>query len=533
MRTIGLGALLLAGCSAAQVLVDFQVAAPPVVPQGAKQCTIEILQHSFAQYGVSAIANYTPPTDCGTPGSWAAITLNFTVTSNGTQYDRLGIFTFQNVEIWRTSTPEPTLHGIEWTYEKDVTRYMPLFEEPGLFIIQLDNIVQPGLTGIYTSVLHATFYESSWLHPPAPKANAIIPISTMSNTTGNDASVPPGFSFEPNIGGPDQGPFREVRLLVDGQVAGVAFPYPVLFTGGIIPTAWRPITSYGALDLPTYFIDVTPFVPVLTDGKAHNFTIDVASAEADKGVLGNWYVSGNLQVFTDPSPKRTTGKITSYNVEPYAESSIVGAVGSNGDVNVTVSATRKVSISSQFVSGSGKITFVEWTQNLAYTNTQNYLQNNFVQNVYQYTSGSMLSLHNGLPAVQDKFNYPFILNYTTLSSDGNSFHCVIDHSYNRDLLPAPFTLGSSIQEHQIAGGYFITSPNGNTGNGTSNNTLNYIDGHLNTYSRQVDAAYNNITLDVVHGSLAPQHKPWTWPQLFPVPNFTKPRMSSLKLSKTH
>ena len=35
------------------------------------------------------------------------------------------------------------------------------------------------------------------------------------------------------------GPFREVRLLVDGMVAGVAFPYAVIFTGGIVPTAWR------------------------------------------------------------------------------------------------------------------------------------------------------------------------------------------------------------------------------------------------------------------------------------------------------
>lgn len=35
------------------------------------------------------------------------------------------------------------------------------------------------------------------------------------------------------------GPFREVRLLVDGQVAGVAFPYAVIFTGGFNPSAWR------------------------------------------------------------------------------------------------------------------------------------------------------------------------------------------------------------------------------------------------------------------------------------------------------
>ena len=36
-----------------------------------------------------------------------------------------------------------------------------------------------------------------------------------------------------------QGPFREVRMLVDGQLAGVAYPYATIFTGGIVPTAWR------------------------------------------------------------------------------------------------------------------------------------------------------------------------------------------------------------------------------------------------------------------------------------------------------
>ena len=40
-----------------------------------------------------------------------------------------------------------------------------------------------------------------------------------------------------------QGPFREVRLLIDGQIAGAVFPYPVIFTGGIDPTAWRFVTS--------------------------------------------------------------------------------------------------------------------------------------------------------------------------------------------------------------------------------------------------------------------------------------------------
>jgi hypothetical protein len=36
-----------------------------------------------------------------------------------------------------------------------------------------------------------------------------------------------------------KGSFREARLLVDGRLAGVAFPYPTIFTGGFVPAAWR------------------------------------------------------------------------------------------------------------------------------------------------------------------------------------------------------------------------------------------------------------------------------------------------------
>jgi hypothetical protein len=54
--------------------------------------------------------------------------------------------------VWRTSTPEPTRgDGIVWTYIKDVTRYKPLFKKTGLFILQLDNLIETGLDGIYSS----------------------------------------------------------------------------------------------------------------------------------------------------------------------------------------------------------------------------------------------------------------------------------------------------------------------------------------------------------------------------------------------
>lgn len=53
--------------------------------------------------------------------------------------------------VWRTSTPEPIPDGIIWTYIKDVTRYIPLFADSGTLILELDNLLETGLNGIYSS----------------------------------------------------------------------------------------------------------------------------------------------------------------------------------------------------------------------------------------------------------------------------------------------------------------------------------------------------------------------------------------------
>lgn len=40
---------------------------------------------------------------------------------------RFGALFLGPVELLRTSTPEPSQHGIRWSVEKDVTRYLSLF----------------------------------------------------------------------------------------------------------------------------------------------------------------------------------------------------------------------------------------------------------------------------------------------------------------------------------------------------------------------------------------------------------------------
>ncbi|EPQ58633.1 hypothetical protein GLOTRDRAFT_91985 [Gloeophyllum trabeum ATCC 11539] len=125
------------------------------------------------------------------------ISLNSTVTSNGTQYDRPVTFTFQGVEIWRTSTPERVGgDGIIWTYLTDVTCRATTTDYPAA---KKSNVNIP--IGKY-----------SWEHGGpilCPLLNVTVPQHAVQN-------YPKLYA----LGNADEkvwgdGPFREVRLLID------------------------------------------------------------------------------------------------------------------------------------------------------------------------------------------------------------------------------------------------------------------------------------------------------------------------------
>lgn len=40
------------------------------------------------------------------------------------------------------------------------------------------------------------------------------------------------------------------------------YPFPVIYTGGANPLLWRPLASLRAFDVPSAFIDVSPFLPL-------------------------------------------------------------------------------------------------------------------------------------------------------------------------------------------------------------------------------------------------------------------------------
>jgi len=88
-----------------------------------------------------------------------------------------------------------------------------------------------------------------------------------------------------------RGPLREIQVLIDDRLAGVAQPFPVVFTGGISPYLWRPQVAFGAYDQPTYYVDISPFLGSLSDDAEHKFQLKVVSAEKNQTIL-SWFISG-------------------------------------------------------------------------------------------------------------------------------------------------------------------------------------------------------------------------------------------------
>jgi len=194
------------------------------------------------------------------------VTMNFTVTSQGRQFDRLAIMYFGDSEVWRTSTAEPTTNGIRWASIKDMSEFMYFWNSPQKLIFDLGNLIDSTYTGAFNTTLTATFFTSQETVEPAaliipisarngaasaaslftlPSDNATNTISFPRNTNRAVFSVSAcGQSTEEfwwsnvlqsdiNTFVPYDGvlygysPFREVQVLIDGQLAGVQWPFPI------------------------------------------------------------------------------------------------------------------------------------------------------------------------------------------------------------------------------------------------------------------------------------------------------------------
>lgn len=218
-------------------------------------------------------------------------------------------------------------------------------------------------------------------------------------------------------------PFREVQVLIDGKLAGVQWPYPVIFTGGVVPAFWTPMVGIDAFDLKESEIDISPWLGLLCDGQSHNFSMNVVglddnggtTAKLSSGVESNWKLTGKVFVWLDNNGSVTTGAApTVSGIDPniaVTQSVTQNATGFNDTLRYTTSVTRQLSVSGSITTSKGAQS-VSWTQTLSHTDNGALSNNGASQSNIITTEGTDTSTYPG-SGFANTYSYPFNANLTT------------------------------------------------------------------------------------------------------------------------
>ncbi|PKI49621.1 hypothetical protein CRG98_030011 [Punica granatum] len=527
----------------------------PIDTLPTKPCSYLVLRHQFAYtYGKPPIlANYYPPSGHGCPArEFSKIVLEWTATCRGRQFDRIFGVWLGGVELLRSCTAEPRATGIIWTVQKDITRYHSLLMKNSTLAVYLGNLVDKTYTGIYDVNITMHFYPAakksgfdglnSGNSVPGygSKADLILPISRnlplkdglwfeIENATDTDSkkfSIPQNVyravlevyvSFHerdefwygnlPNdylnannltsVYG--NGPFREVVVTLDGETVGSVWPFTVIFTGGINPLFWRPITGIGSFDLPSYDIEITPFLSKILDGEVHEFSFSVTNA------LNVWYIDANLHLWVDEKSKRTTSKLLSYSSVPLLYSSKLDFKGLDG--KFLIGASRSILATGWVNSSYGMIT-TRWTQKFNFSNHMivgNEANMQTVNQLIHYDDRVDLKTESSsVKFIRSYKKFPFIY-YSNILDQGNgtSFevaNVTFAFNENRGKNAAFGVSKSKLRNVQRANGYIVVKNNlVVSGLGSTAEVYKY-DSSRDCYFRNVSSSNYTILHDDVENS---------------------------------
>lgn len=275
-----------------------------------------------------------------------------------------------------------------------------------------------------------------------------------------------------------------------------------------------------AFDSPTYTIDISPFIPTLTDSLPHNFTLTVEGQGADRSAGSEWLFSGSIFTTKFNSGERTTGKINSYHVHSDINVSRMPSDAGNrkNSVGFVVDAVRKIEISSTLETSTSS-RLVTFSQHSRFRNRQSVADSGKYQHVEQIIHGSIESTMDGETVIlQDTFTFPMNL-LTTVVKDSRRNQTIVNatlsHSYFRSTSgPAGFspTGLAQIDTTQNATGQLIINSKGraSSGVGRTRQSYEYKNGNGDEYFREIEIF--NVTQkikDVERGNLAQAIKPVT------------------------
>lgn len=429
-------------------------APPPVSRPPTHSCTVPLATNFPSNNASGAAQNFsgTIAVPAGCAGPWAKIVLDWTTSVSGRQFDRSGSLNIGTTQVYFGTTYEPDPAGITYHVAKDITEYQSLFATPQAFDGGIVNFTNSEDTGVYGQTVTITFYQADQHNPPPAEPDvvaglggndanpasatvhlaaanlprnitrAVLEVSIKGNGCDEQwfTDVPDDVSSQfPGAGLCGKGPYREIDAAIDGAPAGVTQFFPYIFTGGIVPTLWRPIPAVGTFDMTPELIDVTPFVGRLVDGNSHDVALTVAN------IGDTWNLAANLLLWTDHNATTTSGALTSDTIAPTATQTERNTPGANAAVTTTVTAGRDWTTGGFVDTSAGRISTVV-TQHVAFRNTDTVSSGGSAQALTESDEGTNTSVstgpHGPVVSTVHSFSYPITIQATFQITNDDNFN---------------------------------------------------------------------------------------------------------------
>lgn len=515
-------------------------AEPPVTRPSTTPCTVTLFNNeAFNDYSAHALS-YAPPTGCAGPWAKVVLTVDFTV-SEGVQYDRTASFYLGNANIFYGTTAEPqSTVSPSWHVERDLTDLSAILKtaQTGQAIVY--NIVNSTYTGVIYGTAKLLFYPANIRNLPPVVPDVVVPVSAVNSpyeldTTASEVTatvtapkntarayldviaqsqsndefwyfcVPNDVATELESCGNTA--FRETEVTIDGKAAGVAPVYPWIYTGGIDPNLWSPITGLQTLNFKPYRVDLTPFAGVLSDGEPH--TVGVSVYNADSYFLA----TANLLLYEDHGRKSTGGGLLENTLSAAPTPQILTNLktDASGDVTgtVTVESTRNFTVKGYVNTSIGRVeTTVEEAVDFKNAQTFDVTANDDIQNAVQTTTvNSKTSTQTGpLVEVSEKsVSYPFTVDFSyVVNNDGSLYELVTTNqqdifSESQSLNGFPLLSSSTTEQVQSTDKQNV-SASGTYTDGPRNSSASYVakDSLGQCYSRSL-ASVSGVLTSVTDG----------------------------------
>ncbi len=335
----------------------------PRVPRlGLTPCVVEVFRDVYTGYYGEPMFEpefeYTPPAAC--PGPWAKVIFSVDLRSSGTTELANTYFGLGDASRNEFLSTELLVVGVQfnagqqsWRVERDITEYSALLREarPG-FARDTDGYFRdPGMARSPFATGRMIFYPATPAQPAPQVPDAIFPVFQFGTAVGPlprnierayldvYAQLPPGFWFScvpadaatswpllletplalgdsvqlPGDGvgqGCSGSSYRDVVVRIDGQAAGVAPLYPWLnsdLNHRFERSVDVPVPTPQSINLMPYRVDLTPYAALLSNGAAHDVSLEYASVEG--GQLAG-FRSAQLLVYLDRGSTQVTGALT-------------------------------------------------------------------------------------------------------------------------------------------------------------------------------------------------------------------------------